>query len=71
MENAAFLFAAIEILVEKGLLTIEELDKLKKKIAEKLVEQFKQGGLGLVYLDPEIDKYSFAIESLEKKYEKA
>jgi hypothetical protein len=37
------------------------------KIVKKLVKLFKQSGLGLVYLDPEIDKYSFANESLEKK----
>lgn len=63
LENAAFLYAAIEILIEKGLLATEELDERKRRIAERLVEQFKQSGLGLMYQDPEIDKYAFEKEA--------
>lgn len=59
LENSAFLYALVELLVEKGLLTIEDLDERKKKIAARLVEQFKESGLGLMYQEPEYDKYGF------------
>jgi Fe-S-cluster containining protein len=59
LENASFLYALVELLAEKGMLRIEELDERKKIIAERLVENFKEKGLGLMYQDPEIDKYSF------------
>jgi hypothetical protein len=59
LENSSFLFALIELLTEKGLLTVEELDERKKAIAERLAEQFRKSGLGLLYQDPEYDKYTF------------
>ena len=63
LEVASFLYAMIEILVEKGLLTIAELDERKSKVAERLVQKFKESGLGLMYQDPEYDKYAFEHES--------
>jgi Fe-S-cluster containining protein len=63
LENASFLYALVELLVEKGTLQIEELDARKEIIAERLVENFKDKGMGLMYQDPEMDKYSFNNEA--------
>jgi Fe-S-cluster containining protein len=59
LEVASFAYAAIEILSERGLISIEELDQRKKVIADRLVEKFRQEGIGAAYQDPEYDKYSF------------
>lgn len=63
LENASFLYAMIELLAEKGVITVEELDDLKKSTAERLVEKFKRSGIGLVYQEGEQDKYEFEHES--------
>ena len=63
LETASFLYALIEILHEKGLLAIEELDERKKKIAERLVKKFTDSGIGLLYQDPEYNKYKFEKEA--------
>ena len=65
LESASFLYALIEILNEKGLLTIEELDERKKQVAERLVKNFVESGIGLLYQDPEEDKYTFEKEAFE------
>ena len=59
LEASSFAYALIEILVEKGLITIEELDERKKEVAERLIKRFTESGLGLLYQDPEFDKYAF------------
>ncbi|MBI1298806.1 YkgJ family cysteine cluster protein [bacterium] len=59
LDAAAFLYALIEILEERGILTIEELDERKHVVAERLAEQLRREGLGTMLLDPETDKYSF------------
>jgi Fe-S-cluster containining protein len=64
IEVSSFLYALIEILNEKGLLTIEELDERKKQVAERLVRKFVESGIGLMYQDPEEDKYTFEKESI-------
>ena len=63
LEAASFLYALIELLNEKGLLTIEELDERKKQVAERLVRRFVESGMGLMYKDPEYDKYAFDPEA--------
>lgn len=63
LEAASFLYALIELLNEKGLLTIEELDERKKQVAGRLVKRFVESGLGLMYQDPEYDKYTFDREA--------
>lgn len=63
LEAASFLYALIELLNEKGLLTIEELDERKKQVAQRLVRKFVDSGLGLMYQDPEYDKYTFDQEA--------
>ena len=62
LESASFLYALIELLSEKGIISIEELDERKRTIAERLVKRFTESGLGLMYQDPEYDKYTFKHE---------
>jgi len=59
LEVSSFAYAAIELLAEKGLIDIEVLDRKKKEIAGRLVEKFRQEGIGAAYQDPEYDKYTF------------
>jgi len=63
LETASFLYALIELLDEKYLLSIEELDERKKQVARRLVQKFVESGIGLMHQDPEYDKYSFNDES--------
>jgi Fe-S-cluster containining protein len=63
LQATSFLYALIELLNEKGILTIEELDARKRKVAERLVRNFAESGLGLMYQDPEMDKYHFEQEA--------
>ncbi len=63
LESTSFLYALIELLNEKGVITIEELDDQKKKVAERLVKRFTESGVGLMYQDPEYDKYTFKHEA--------
>jgi len=59
LEVTAFAYAAIEILAERGLITIEELDQRKKVVAGRLMEKFRKDGIGAAYQDPEYEKYSY------------
>lgn len=63
LEASSFLYALIEILLEKNILSIEELDERKKQVAERLVKKFSNSGIGLMYQDPEYDKYTFDQET--------
>jgi len=63
LESTSFLYALIELLVEKEVLTIEELNERKKQVAERLVKKFVESGIGLIYQDPEFDKYTFEQET--------
>lgn len=59
LEAASFLYALIELLSEKGVILIEELDERKKQVSERLVKKFVESGIGLLYQDSEEDKYAF------------
>ncbi|MFL6414193.1 MAG: YkgJ family cysteine cluster protein [Bryobacteraceae bacterium] len=63
LESSAFLYALIELLEERKLLSIGELDERKGIVAERLAEQLKQKGLGVILQDPEQDKYAFKAEA--------
>jgi Fe-S-cluster containining protein len=63
LETATFLYALIEILTEKGVLTIEELDAQKDKIADRVEKRFLSKGMGVVLQEPEQDKYTFEAEA--------
>src|SRR5262245_58712948 len=59
IEVTAITYVVIELLLEKGLLTEEQLDERKRKVAEGLSEKFREAGMGVVFQDPEEDKYKF------------
>ena len=59
LELASFLYAAIELLRERGVIDIEELDRRKVQTTSHLVEAFTARGMGVVYQKPERDKYAF------------
>jgi hypothetical protein len=59
LESATFLYALIELLTEKGVLTIEELDAQKGKIADRVEKRFLSKGMGVVLQEPDQDKYAF------------
>ena len=63
LESSSFLYALVELLNERGFLSIEELDERKKQVAERLVRKFKESGVGLMCQDPEYDKYTFKHEA--------
>ncbi len=59
LEASSFLYALVEILYEKGIITIEELDERKRIVGERLAKQFRQSGMGPMLQDPEYDKHTF------------
>lgn len=59
LKNASFLYALIELMDEKNILTIDELEERKKKVAEQLIRKFEESRIGLLYQEPEEDKYVF------------
>jgi hypothetical protein len=64
LESASFLYALVELLNEKGIISIEKLDERKRQVAERLVKKFTESGIGLMYQDPEYNKYTFEHYSL-------
>lgn len=59
LESSSFLYALIELLEEKGILSIEELDEKKKLVAQRLIEKMQNDGFGILVQEPECDKYDF------------
>ena len=59
LEAASFLYALVELLNERGLITIDELDARKAVVAQRLTEQIRREGNGAMFQDPEYDKYAF------------
>lgn len=59
LEVASFLYAAIDLLRDKGLIDVAELDRRKAEASAQLVEKFSDRGMGVVYQKPEQDKYTF------------
>jgi Fe-S-cluster containining protein len=65
LEIASFLYALIELLMNKGLLTEGELNERKVEVAKRLVAKFREVGMGAVFQDPEHDKYSFTEKAVK------
>ena len=63
LEASSFLYALIETLEEKGLITIQELDDRKKVVGERLAAQLKEKGMGVMLQDLVEDKYAFEGEA--------
>jgi Fe-S-cluster containining protein len=59
LEASAFLYALIELLSEKGLVSIEELDDRKREVGVRLEKMKRDRGVGVLLQDPEYDKYEF------------
>jgi len=60
LEVASFSYALIELLVERGVVTVEELDERKRKHGQKILEKFNQTGVGVALMKDEQDKYGCA-----------
>ncbi len=60
LESASFLFALIELLTEKGLLIIDELEDKKREVATRLLESYLDRGMGVAMQEDERDKYTFS-----------
>lgn len=58
LEVASFSYALIELLNEKGLITISELDQRKNKINQRLARQFSEQGMGVAFTKDAKDKYT-------------
>jgi Fe-S-cluster containining protein len=61
LEVASFSYSVIELLAEKGIISIDEVDQRKAVVAERLGIKFREAGMGVVRSEPELDKY--ALES--------
>jgi Fe-S-cluster containining protein len=59
LEVASFSYALIELLAERGIITIEELDERKKVVGQRLVEKFVDNGMGVALTKEEQDKYQY------------
>jgi Fe-S-cluster containining protein len=57
LEVTSFAYALIELLAEKGVLGLEELDERQRVVGERLAERFRELGMGVVRAEPEVDKY--------------
>lgn len=59
LETASFLYALVELLSEKGVISIEELDTRKKNVGQRLAKEFQAKAMGALLQEPEYDKYNF------------
>ncbi|MCL4297998.1 MAG: YkgJ family cysteine cluster protein [Anaerolineae bacterium] len=58
-QTAAYVYALLELLDDKGLITPAELETRREVAEQQLIAQFKNEGQGVVFQDPEYDKYAF------------
>ena len=60
LEVASFSYALVELLSERGVISIEELDERKKQVGKRLVEKFTETGIGVALTDDDRNKYDYA-----------
>jgi Fe-S-cluster containining protein len=60
LESASFLYALVELLTDKGLVELDELEEKKREVATRLLESFLDRGMGVTMQEDEGDKYTFA-----------
>lgn len=59
LEVASFAYALIELLIERELISVEELDERKREVGQRLVEKFVEKGMGVALTKDEQDKYGY------------
>src|SRR5262245_12777562 len=59
LEVAAFSYALIELLIQRGVISVEELNERKRKLGEAMLEKFNSKGMGVLVLKDEADKYTY------------
>lgn len=59
-EAAAYIYALIELLDAKGLISPAELEPIRESMEQALVDKHRHEGNGVAFQDPEMDKYTFA-----------
>lgn len=59
LESASFLYALVELLADKGLVEIEELEEKKVEVAARLLDSYLDRGMGVAMQEDERDKYAF------------
>ncbi|MDQ3806518.1 MAG: YkgJ family cysteine cluster protein [Acidobacteriota bacterium] len=62
LEVASFSYALIELLMERGLISVEELDERKREVGQRLVEKFVENGMGVALTNEDEDKYAYQSE---------
>jgi len=55
LEVSAFSYALIELLAERGVITVEELDERKEQVGKRLAEKFAERGMGVALTAEESD----------------
>jgi Fe-S-cluster containining protein len=59
LEVASFSYALMELLMERGIISVEELDERKRKVGQRLADKFAEKGMGVALTDDEKDKYAY------------
>ena len=59
LEVASFSYALIELLMERGVISVEELDERKRQVGQRLSEKFAEKGMGVALTNDEQDKYAY------------
>jgi Fe-S-cluster containining protein len=60
LESAAFVYALIDLLVEMGVISVEQIDDRKEQFVERLLQRYKQHDPGVALQEPNQDKSTFA-----------
>lgn len=55
LEVSAFSYALVELLAERGVITVEELDERKAQVSKRLAEKFAERGMGVALTAEEKD----------------
>jgi hypothetical protein len=59
LEVASFSYALMELLMERGIITVEELDERKRAMGERLLAKFTEKGMGVALMKTDGDKYAY------------
>jgi Fe-S-cluster containining protein len=59
LESCSFLYGLVELLVEKNMIALPELEARKRTVAERLMNQFLERGMGVALQKEEENKYEF------------